>query len=63
VDDLHPLVYRGEFWVRYEAPWRASCCKFLIYPRYTDRSGLAIDTGTAAMVAAGRRALAGVRFL
>jgi len=29
VGDLHPLTYHGEFWVRYEEAWRASCCKFL----------------------------------
>jgi hypothetical protein len=62
VDDLHPLVYRGEFWVHYEPAWHASWCKFLIYPRYRDRQGLFVDKGTPELVAAGRRALAGVSF-
>ncbi len=39
VEDTHPLTYRGEFWVRYEEAWRASCCKFFIYPSYSDRQG------------------------
>ncbi len=63
VDDLHPLVYRGEFWVHYEPAWQAARCKFFIYPRYTDRAGQEVNTGTPEMIAAGRRALRGVRFL
>jgi len=39
VDDWHPLRYRGEFWLRYEPAWGASCAKFFIYPEYTDRRG------------------------
>jgi hypothetical protein len=62
VDDLHPLTYRGEFWVRYEEAWSASCCKFFIYPRFIDRQGREIDKGSAWMVEAGQAALAGVRF-
>jgi len=62
VDDLHPLTYRGEFWVRYEEAWHATCCKFFIYPCYTDRSGRAVDKGSAWLVKAGQAALAGVRF-
>ena len=62
VDDLHPLVYRGEFWVRYVPEGQATCCKFLLYPCYNDRQGRAVDRGTPELVAAGRRALAGVRF-
>jgi hypothetical protein len=62
VDDLHPLTYRGEFWVRYEPAWEVSCCKFLIYPCYTDRSGRAVNKGTPELIAAGQEALAGVRF-
>ena len=63
VDDLHPVTYQGEFWVRYEPAWQASCAKFWIYPHYTDRAGRHVDKGTPEVVAAGRRALAGVRFL
>jgi hypothetical protein len=63
VDDLHPLTYRGEFWVRYEETWRASCCKFFIYPRYINRQGEDIDKGNASLVQAGQAALAGIRFL
>lgn len=63
VDDLHPLTYRGEFWVRYEPAWQVSCAKFWIYPCYTDRSGREVDKGTPEVLAAGRRALAGVRFV
>jgi hypothetical protein len=62
VDDLHPLTYSGEFWVRYEETWRASCCKFFIYPSYTDRAGREIDKGSAWLVNAGQAALAGIRF-
>ncbi len=62
VDDLHPLVYRGEFWLRYEEDWRATCCKFFLCPRYRDRQGRQWDKATAEMAAAGRAALAGVRF-
>jgi hypothetical protein len=62
VDDLHPLTYRGEFWVRYEEAWRASCCKFFIYPGYTDRGGREIDKGSGWLVKAGQTALAGIRF-
>lgn len=63
VDDLHPLVYRGEFWVRYEPAWQASCCKFFIYPSYRDPQGRQVDLGTPEMIASGRRALAGVSFV
>jgi hypothetical protein len=63
VDDLHPLTYRGEFWVRYQEAWRASCCKFFIYPAYTDREGREIDKGSAWLVKAGQAALAGIRFV
>jgi hypothetical protein len=62
VDDLHPITYCGEFWVRYEEAWRASCCKFLIYPSYTDRRGQEIDKGDAWLVKAGQAALSGIRF-
>lgn len=62
VEDLHPLRYRGQFWVRYEEAWRATCCKFFIYPSYTDRQGREIDKGGAWLVKAGGAALAGVRF-
>jgi hypothetical protein len=62
VEDLHPLTYRGEFWVRYQEEWRASCCKFFIYPHYTDREGRRIDKGDAWLVKAGQAALAGIRF-
>lgn len=62
VNDLHPLTYRGEFWVRYEETWRATCCKFFIYPYYLDRYGRQIDKGNAWLVKAGQAALAGIRF-
>ena len=62
IDDLHPLTYRGEFWVRYEEAWHASCCKFFIYPCYTDRQGREIDKGSASLMKAGQAALAGIRF-
>jgi hypothetical protein len=62
VDDLHPLTYRGEFWVRYDDAWRASCCKFFIYPSYADRGGREIDKGSGWLVKAGQTALAGIRF-
>ncbi len=62
VDDLHPLRYRGEFWLRYEEDWQATCCKFLIYPRYRDRQGTLIDKGKPEFIAAGRAALRGIRF-
>jgi hypothetical protein len=62
VDDLHPLTYHGEFWVRYEEVWRASCCKFFIYPSYIDWEGREIDKGDARLLKAGQAALAGIRF-
>jgi len=62
VDDLHPLTYHGEFWVRYEEAWGASCCKFFIYPSYTDREGRQIAKGDARLLKAGEVALAGIRF-
>jgi len=62
VDDLHPLTYCGEFWVRYQETWGTTCCKFFIYPRYTDRQGQVIDRGSAWLVNAGHAALAGIRF-
>lgn len=62
VDDLHPLTYHGEFWVRYEEKWRASCCKFFIYPSYMDREGQEIDKGSAWLLRAGEDALSGIRF-
>ncbi|NLE76456.1 MAG: hypothetical protein GX605_06855 [Chloroflexi bacterium] len=39
VEDWHPLVYRGEFWVRYEPRWSLTCAKFFIYPEYTNVYG------------------------
>jgi hypothetical protein len=62
VDDLHPLTYSGEFRVRYEEAWRASCCKFFIYPSYADRTGREIDKGDARLMKAGQAALSGIRF-
>jgi hypothetical protein len=62
VDDLHPLTYRGEFWIRYEEAWRASCCKFFIHPSYSDRQGKEIDKGSAWLMNAGKAALASIRF-
>jgi len=62
VHDLHPLTYHGEFWIRYETAWGATCCKFFIYPRYTDRQGQEVDKGSAWLVKAGQAALAGIRF-
>ena len=62
IDDLHPLTYCGEFWVRYAETWGATCCKFFIYPRYADRQGPEINTGSAWLLKAGQAALAGVRF-
>jgi len=62
VDALHPLTYSGEFWVRYNEAWGASCCKFFIYPRFTNRRGQEIDKGSTWLVKAGQAALAGIRF-
>jgi hypothetical protein len=62
VEDLHPLTYRGEFWVRYDEAWRAACCKFFIYPCYSDRQGRQVDKGGPELIQAGRAALAGIRF-
>jgi hypothetical protein len=62
VEDVHPLTYRGEFWVRYEDAVRATCCKFFIYPIYRDRQGREIDKGGPWLVNAGRAALTGVRY-
>lgn len=62
VDDLHPLTYRGEFWVRYEPAWRASTAMFFIYPHFSNRAGQRLETGAPDLIAAGRRALDGVRF-
>jgi hypothetical protein len=63
VGDLHPLTYRGEFWVRYEEAWQASCCKFFVYPRRTGRiDGGEINRNSAWLVKAGQAALAGIRF-
>jgi len=62
VDDLHSLTYQGEFWMRYEEKWQASCCKFFIYPRFTNRLGQIIDKGTPWLIKAGQAALAGIRF-
>jgi hypothetical protein len=62
VEDLHPLTYRGEFWVRYQEEWCATCCKFFIYPCYVNRQGQEINKGNAWLVKAGQAALAGIRF-
>jgi hypothetical protein len=62
VEDLHPLTYRGEFWVRYEQAVRATCCKFFIYPSYTDRYGVEINKGSPGLVKAGHAALARIRY-
>ncbi len=62
VGDLHPLTYRGEFWVRYEEAWQASCCKFFVYPCCASRAGEEVDKGSAWLVKAGQAALAGIRF-
>jgi hypothetical protein len=62
VEDVHPLTYRGEFWVRYEDAMRATCCKFFIYPSYIDRHGRQINKGSSWLVNAGRAALAEVRY-
>lgn len=62
VYDLHRLTYRGEFWVRYEPDWQATCCKFFIYPRFENRYGREMDKGDTSLVAAGQEALRDVRF-
>jgi len=63
VGDLHPLTYRGEFWVRYEEAWQASCCKFFVYPCCAGRAGGGeVNQGSAWLVKAGQAALAGIRF-
>jgi hypothetical protein len=45
VDDFHPLIYSGSFWMRYFPEWQATCAKFYIYPEYTDRSGQRVTKG------------------
>jgi hypothetical protein len=62
VEDLHPLIYSGEFWIRYEPAWQASTALFFIYPHYANQAGQWIDTGTPKLLQMGRRALAGIRF-
>ena len=62
VDDMHQLTYRGEFWVRYDEAWQASCCKFFIYPHFLNRYGREIDKGSASLVSAGQTALKGIQF-
>jgi hypothetical protein len=47
----------------YQEAWRASCCKFFVYPRYAGRaSGGEINRDSAWLVKAGQAALAGIRF-
>ena len=62
VHDLHRLTYRGEFWAHYKPEWKASLCKFFIYPSYDNRQGERIDKGSDWLIEAGQRALAGIRF-
>jgi hypothetical protein len=45
VDDFHPLVYNGSFWLRYVPEWKATCAKFFIYPEYIDRNGRLVTNG------------------
>ena len=39
VDDFHPLRYQGEFRIRHDETLAATCCAFLIAPRFVDRGG------------------------
>jgi len=39
VDDFHPARYVGEFWIRHDEALSATCCAFMIAPRYVDRGG------------------------
>ena len=61
VDDWHPLVYRGEFWLRYEPALAVSCAKFYIYPEYTDRRGERV-TRAQSIVPELRRLLGAIEF-
>jgi len=61
VDDWHPLVYRGEFWLRYEPALAVSCAKFCIYPEYTDRRGERV-TRAQSIVPELRRLLGAIEF-
>jgi cob(I)alamin adenosyltransferase len=45
VDDYHPLRYQGEFWLRYFPEFQATCAKFFVWPRYTDRDGNEVSEG------------------
>ncbi|KKK92933.1 hypothetical protein LCGC14_2697930 [marine sediment metagenome] len=45
VDDFHPLVYDGSFWLRYFPEWQATCARFYIYPEYADRNGQRVTKG------------------
>ncbi len=61
VDDFHPLRYSGEFWIRHDDPLGATCCAFLIAPRFVDRSGRERFPGEALLTEAAER-LPFVRF-
>ena len=45
VDEYHPLLYSGEFWLRYSPELRATCGKFFIWPQYADREGIQVGQG------------------
>jgi cob(I)alamin adenosyltransferase len=45
VDDYHPLRYQGEFWLRYFPELGATCAKFFVWPRYTNRDGNEVSEG------------------
>jgi cob(I)alamin adenosyltransferase len=45
VEDYHPLRYQGEFWLRYFPEFQATCAKFFVWPRYTNRDGGEVSEG------------------
>ena len=61
VDDYHPLRYTGEFWIRHDDALRATCCAFMIAPRFADRSGREHFSGEALLAEVAER-LSLVRF-
>jgi hypothetical protein len=60
VEDFHPLRYVGEFRVFHDEALGATCCSFLIAPRFVDRSGRELFPGQDLLRYGD--ALAGIRF-
>jgi cob(I)alamin adenosyltransferase len=61
VDEYHPLLYSGEFWLRYFPELRATCGKFSIWPQYAARDGTQAAKG-GVLAAEGAELLRSITF-